>query len=190
MENQPKSLMWDEENESLQSFSTKVKRMVNINDAEFAVTDAAKANNYCTRFINGMPDDYIQNLNLNMPSKNQRLEKALEICVRFQAYKRSATPTRGEVGASVTFQEPTMPFRVVKAKRDIRHLSNRLGAMEESHPNKPPQQTSGLRTQFAEGSSTHPVRTSLGSRRSQPLSRDGDRWSMLAASLDNGIALL
>ena len=182
----PKALMWNEGNESLQSFASKVKRMVNIYDAELAVTNAAKANNYCTRFMNGMPDDYIQNLNLNMPSKNQRLEKALEICVRFQAYKRSATPTRGEVGASVTFQEPTVPSRVVKAETDIRHLSNRLDTMEEIHPNnKPPQQTS-----LAGGSSRHPVQKNLCSARSRPPSQDGDRWSMLAASLDNGISLL
>ena len=122
----PKALMWDEGKESLQAFAAKVKRKVNTYDAEFAVTEAAKANNYCTRFMSGMPDDYIQHLNLNMSAKNQRLEKALEICVRLQAYKKAATPAKTEVGASLAFQDPTLPSRVTKAKTDIIRLSSRL----------------------------------------------------------------
>ena len=73
-----------------------------------------------------MPDDYIQHLNLNMSAKNQRLEKALEICVRLQAYKKAATPAKTEVGASLAFQDPTLPSRVTKAKTDIIRLSSCL----------------------------------------------------------------
>ena len=191
----PKALMWDEGKESLQSFAAKVRRKVNTYDAELAVTDTAKAINYCTRFMNGMPEDYIQHLNLNMPTKNQRIEKALEVCVRFQAYKRTAAstaastkaPAKTEVGASVAFQDPTMPSRVTKAETDIIRLSNRLSAVEENHPNsKPPQESSVPRTQFAGRSPRRPFSRNFDSTRSQSPGRDSDRWSRLTSRKQTG----
>ena len=146
----PKALLWDEHGETLQSFLAKVKRKVNTYDSDIAKTEESRKALYTTRFTNGMPDDYISHLNLNMPTKRQTVEKALEICVRFQAYKKGGNQGKSEVGASVAFQDPTMPSRVTKTEMDIIRLGNRLKAMEEDRSNpKPPQDPEQARTYMA-----------------------------------------
>ena len=169
----PRALMWDEQGESLQSFLARVKRKVNTYDADIAKTEEAKAVLYATRFMNGMPDDYINHLNLNMPSKNQKVEKALEICVRFQSFKKGENTTKSEVGASVAFQDPTMPSRVTKTEMDIIRLANRLKAVEDdkSLP-KPPQDPEQARTYMA-GRSPGRFRSNWqGGRQHNPRTRD------------------
>ena len=155
----PKALMWNEHGETLQSFLAKVKRKVNTYDSDIAKTEEARAALYTTRFTNGMPDDYINHLNLNMPTKKQKVEKALEICVRFQAYKKGNSQSKSEVGASVAFQDPTMPSRVTKTEMDIIRLGNRLKAMEDDRSNaKPPQDPDQARTYMAGRSPGRPFR--------------------------------
>ena len=85
----PHALKWDEENESLHIFASKVRRKVNTFDSQYADSEAARAPLYFTRFMNGMPKDYFRYLTLRLPSRCQSLEKALEISVQFQAYKRN-----------------------------------------------------------------------------------------------------
>ena len=87
--NNPYALKWDEENESLHIFASKVRRKVNTFDSQYADSEAARAPLYFTRFMNGMPKDYFRYLTLRLPSRCQSLEKALEISVQFQAYKRN-----------------------------------------------------------------------------------------------------
>ena len=131
----PEALMWDEGKESLQAFAARVKRKVNTYDAEFAVTEAAKANNYFMRFMSGMPDDYVQHLHLNLPTESRRIEEALEICICFQAYKSATSTTKTEIGAAIALRDPIMPSHVTKAETDIICLSKCLSATEKNHPN-------------------------------------------------------
>ena len=180
----PKALMWKEDHESLQAFAAKVKRKVNTYDAEFADSEAGKAALYCTRFINGMPDDYIKHINLNMPTKNQKLEKALEICVRFQSYKKTTQQSQPEIGAAS--QDLTTPHRVTKSEMDIIRLGNRIKAIEESHTTpKPSQNNFQNQTQFRSSFSGHsprpPFRSNFRRGRFQRSGRSFDRTDRLAA---------
>ena len=170
----PKALMWDEYGETLQSFLAKVKRKVNTYDSDIAKTEESRAALYTARFTSGMPDDYISNLSLNMPTKKQKVEKALEICVRFQAYKKSNGQSKPEVGASVAFQDPTMPSRVTKTEMDIIRLGNRLKAMEGDRSNsKPPQNPDQARTYMAGRSPGRPFKPNWqGNPQHTPRNRD------------------
>ena len=182
----PKALMWDEYGETLQSFLAKVKRKVNTYDSDIATTDEARAANYNTRFVNGMPEDYINHLNLNMPTKKQKVEKALEICVRFQAFKKSKNQGKAEVGASVAFQDPTMPSRVTKTEMDIIRLGNRLKAVEGDRSNsKPPQDPEQARTYMAGRSPGRPFRSNWQGGR-QHTSRSNDRQARFEARKRGG----
>ena len=112
-----------------------------------------------------------------MPSKNPKVEKALEICVRFQSFKKGDNSNKPEVGASVAFQDPTMPSRVTKTEMDIIRLSNRLKAVEEDkpHPKTPqrPQDPEQARTYMAGRSPGRPFKPSWqGGRQHNPRTRD------------------
>ena len=126
----PRALLWDENKMSLQSYCAKVRRYVDAYDEELADYPAAREVQYYSRFVNGLPEDYMLNVTLNMPSKCQKLEKALEICSRFQIYKKSITQSHPEVGASTTFQDQTTQSRIIKNEADIIWLSNRLHSLE------------------------------------------------------------
>ena len=136
--NNPFALKWKEHEESLQTFVAKVKRKVNRYDKDLAPTVAAKELLYYTRFCNGMPDDYADHLILKMPSKKPKLEKALEECVRFQAYKRSLPQDPAEVGASVAFDDPTMPSRITRNMSDIQRVDKCIRDMWSNRFNPTP----------------------------------------------------
>ena len=186
----PKALMWDESKESLHAFAAKVKRKVNTYDAELAHTDKARMANYVSRFTSGMPDDYITHLGYNMPTKGQKLEKALEICVRYQtgkaAAKRAALNTqKNEVGASAAFQDPTMPSRVTQNEHELVRLRKEVTDLKAAQPS-PTQQADSPRVRFA-NHSPRPHSRQRGNY-AEPRSADysGDRWSRYTAHKRGG----
>ena len=82
-----KAFMWDEDNMSLQAYSACVKRYVDTFDNEFATTPAAKKAQYYIRFVNGLPDDYIEQTKMVIRSNN--MDKAMDICICFQSIKKA-----------------------------------------------------------------------------------------------------
>ena len=82
-----KAFMWDEDNMSLQAYSARVKRYVDTFDNEIATTPAAKKAQYYIRFVNGLPDDYIEQTKMVIRSNN--MDKAMDICICFQSIKKA-----------------------------------------------------------------------------------------------------
>ena len=86
-----RAYVWNEAETSLQAYCAKVQRFVDTFDNDIAETPAAKAGQYYVRFVNGLPDDYIEAVKM---SRKTTIEKALEICLCFQSVKESRTQNR------------------------------------------------------------------------------------------------
>ena len=86
-----KAYEWDEANVSLQAYCAQVQRNVDTFDRDIAETPAARAAQYYIRFLNGLPDDYVERVRM---SRKTTIEKALEICICFQSVKESRTQNR------------------------------------------------------------------------------------------------
>ena len=91
-----KAFMWDEDNMSLQAYSACVKRYVDTFDNEFATTPAAKKAQYYIRFVNGLPDDYIEQTKMVIRSNN--MDKAMDICICFQSIKKARAKAAAKKG--------------------------------------------------------------------------------------------
>ncbi len=76
------------------------------------------------RFVNGLPEDYMQQVRLNIPTNNTSIEKALDICIRWQGYKNGES--KKEVAAAITFGDRSMPSRVTKMEADVQRLMNKF----------------------------------------------------------------
>ena len=148
-----KAYKWDEENVSLQTYCAKVQRYVDTYDTQLIGTAGGRQQQYYTRFLYGLTDEYMEYVRLSMPPKSMDINKALDLCIRYQNVKKakatsSSTKTKTEVGASVTFQDPTLPTRVTQNSTDINRINNKLdkilkfqmaaskGNTEESHQSK------------------------------------------------------
>ena len=127
-----KAYMWDEANVSLQSYAAKVKRYVDTFDPDLAHCPAAKYSAYYTRFYNGLPDDYAEHVKMSMPSGKDDIDKALDICIRFQAVKRMKAQGKPEVAAAADLQDPSMPARITKNETEIVRLNNKVDKLRSS----------------------------------------------------------
>ena len=122
-----KAYMWDEAKVSLQAYCAKVKRYVDTFDNDIVETPTARAAQYYLRFVNGLPDDYLAQVKM---SSKTTIEKAMDICIRFQGLKKS-NKVQTETAASVKFEDET-PHRVTKNETDIKRLMNQMKTMEET----------------------------------------------------------
>ena len=82
----PRAYSWDEKI-PLQSYCAKVKHYVDTFESNLAECPAAIKGQYYQRFVNGLPEDYVDQLRLNMPTRNTSINKALGICLRWQSSK-------------------------------------------------------------------------------------------------------
>ena len=121
-----KAYLWEEGKVSLQSYAAKVKRYVDKYEVEMAGCDAAVKYQYYLRFVNGLPEDYAEQVGMSMPSNCHDLNKALDVCVRWQAIKKKKNCGKTETVAAVTFDDPSMPARVTQNATGIIRLKNEL----------------------------------------------------------------
>ena len=116
---------WDEKI-PLQAYAAKVKHYVDIFETEMAECPAAIKSQYYLRFVNGLPEDYFDQVRLNIPTNSTSIDKALDICIRWQGSKRSKSKPQTEEAAAVTFEDQTVPARMTKMEADMKKLMNKL----------------------------------------------------------------
>ena len=92
-----KAYIWDEI-QPLCVYRAKVERYVDTFDKELISDPAGRRSQYYTRFVNGLPEDYAEFVNLSIPAKCQDINKALEACLRFQSAKKRNTTTKPAFG--------------------------------------------------------------------------------------------
>ena len=126
-----KAYTWDEHSQSLQCYCAKVKSMVDKYEKEMADCPAAKKAQYFLRFLSGLPDDYVQHVKLSMPPHSTDVDKARDLCLQWQSCKR--LKRKSEVGASGTFQEPTMSSRITQNENEIARLYEDLEQLQTNH---------------------------------------------------------
>ena len=80
--------MWDEHKESLTSYCSRVKKFVDTFDADIASIPQARSNRYYIRFLSGLPDDYQRQVKLKTSSKKLNVDRALDVCLRYQSVKK------------------------------------------------------------------------------------------------------
>ena len=132
--------VWDEHGQSLQAYCAKVKSLVDTFETEMADCPAAKTAAYFRRFVTGLPPDYIQHVKLSLPTTSSDVDKARDVCIQFQSCKR--LKAKSEVGANVTFQDPTVSSRVTKNETDIIRLGHKLEKLESAEA-RPSHHTKG-----------------------------------------------
>ena len=96
--NNPNVYMWDEYNESLNTYCSKVKRYVDTYDDDIAGIPEAVRNRYYSRFVAGLPEDYQDRVRMSISFKKQNVDRALDVCIRFQTLKKSKEDMLG-IGA-------------------------------------------------------------------------------------------
>ena len=82
-----KAYMWDERNQTLQSYCAKVKHLVDTFETEMVGFPKAIKAQYFLRFINGLPDDYAQHIKLSLPPNSTDIDKAMDVCTQWQFCK-------------------------------------------------------------------------------------------------------
>ena len=127
--NNLKAYVWDEHNVSLQTYSAKVKRYVDTFETDMSDCPKALRGQYYLRFFNGLPEDYQGQVTLSLTAKNQDIDKAMEVCLRFQSFKKNKG--KKEEAAGVTFQEATVPARVASNEAELARVKNQLRKMEQ-----------------------------------------------------------
>ena len=88
----PLAYIWDEDKETLTSYCSKVKRYVDAFDTDIAEVPKAKRNQYYRRFFNGLPPDYQNEVRMRTSSKKVDVDKALDICLRYQSLRVATLP--------------------------------------------------------------------------------------------------
>ena len=132
-----KAYSWDEHTQSLQSYCAKVKQLVDSFETELIDCPAAKKAQYYLRFVNGLPEDYMEHVKLSLPSKCNDVEKAKDVCIQFQSCKRIRTENQSEVGASALLPHSSIPSRIDQNEADLSWLSDeikQLKAVRRKHP--------------------------------------------------------
>ena len=126
---------WDEHKESLTLYCAKIKRYVDKYDTDIAGVPRAVRNQYYSRFFNGLPDDYQNQVKMGMSSKKRDINRALDICIRYQTLKQKLQNTskdkKLEVGASVTFQDPTAPSRITQCETNIVRIMKEVDKLKK-----------------------------------------------------------
>ena len=130
-----RAYVWDESKESLTTYCSKVKRYVDTFETDIADVPQAKSNQYYIRFFSGLPTDYQKQIKMGTSSKKQNVDRALDVCLRYQSVKKEGNDKKLDVGAAVTFQDATVPSRVTQCETDIIRLKNRLGKYEQNQGN-------------------------------------------------------
>ena len=126
-----RAYVWDENKETLHTYCSKVKRYVDTFEDELVDGSKAKLDQYYLRFKSGLPDDYQDQVRMAMPTHKQSIDKAYDVCLRFQATKKSKT-SKSDCAAAVTFEDPSMPARVTQNESNIIRLKNRLTKLEQT----------------------------------------------------------
>ena len=126
-----RAYVWDETKETLHTYCSKVKGYVDTFEEELADGSKAKLDQYYLRFKSGLPDDYQDQIRMAMPTHKQSIEKAYDVALRYQATKKGKT-SKGELGATVSFEDPSMPARVTQNETNIIRLKNRMAKLEQS----------------------------------------------------------
>lgn len=123
--NNLRAYKWDEHNVPLKTYCVKVKRDVDTFDSEIAECPKALKAQYYLRFFNGLPEDYQGQVTLSLTAENQDIDKAMDVCLRFQAYKKN----QKEVAAAVVMiDHPSIPSRVNTNKLELTRVKDQLKA--------------------------------------------------------------
>ena len=87
--NNLEAYLWDEKRVPLWNYCAKVKRYVDTFETEMAECPAALKGQYYLRFFNGLPGDHQGQVTLSLTAKSQDVEKAMDVCLRFQSFKKN-----------------------------------------------------------------------------------------------------
>ena len=121
-----KAYTWDEAKVPIHTYYTKVRRLVDTLEPDMSSCPKVRDNTYYTRFVCGLPDDYQEHVKLAITTRKATIDKALEVVTRYQVVKNGKKFQEAEVGASVTFQDPNTPARLMAAESDILWLRNEM----------------------------------------------------------------
>ena len=92
---------------------------------------AAKKAQYYLRFVNGLPEDYVEHVKLSLPPKCTDVDKARDVCIQFQSCKRIRTQNKPEVGASSSSWDPSISSRIDKNEEDLTQLYEEIMELKE-----------------------------------------------------------
>ena len=120
----PYAYKW-EDGVPLQTYYSQIIRFINKYDIEIRDHPPAQKVQYYKRFLNGLPDDYRQQVHVSLTTKKEDISRAMEICKKFQSVKEARTNQRTEIGAATTFREPEKD-RIKKLELDMAQMDGKF----------------------------------------------------------------
>ena len=128
--NNLKAHKWDEYNVPLKSYCAKVKRNVDTFDSKIAECPKALKAQYYLRFFSDLPEDYQDQATLNLTAGYQDIDKAMEVCLRFQSFKKNQKEV---VTAAVMTDHPSISSRVNTNKMELACMKDQLKKLKRQH---------------------------------------------------------
>ena len=108
---------------------------VNKFETEICRIPEARKKAYFTRFVSGLPDDYIDFIEQKLYGNKRTVEHALKVSQQFKTIKDRNAGTSGEVAGAAYFHGNYGNERIVALEQEIARLKTRYGSPEESNNN-------------------------------------------------------
>ena len=121
-----KAYTWDQKT-PLHVYKSNVVHFVNKFESGLRNAPVARKRAYFTRFVGGLPDDYINFIEQQLYGSKQTIEHALQVSQQFKIIKDRTTETKKEVAGAMAPQGNSMNKRIHALEQQMAWLDKELG---------------------------------------------------------------
>ena len=122
-----KAYTWDQKT-PLHVYKSNVLRFVNKFESGLRHAPEARKKAYFTRFVGGLPDDYINFIEQQLYGSKQTVEHALKVSQQFKIIKDRTTGKKKEVAGAMNFQGNYTNERVQTLEQEVAKINTKLNA--------------------------------------------------------------
>ena len=128
-----KAYTWDEKS-PLHVYKGNVMRYVNKFDSEIRGSEKALKKAYYSRFVGGMPDDYVNFIETSLYDGKRTIDRALKVAQQFQIIKKrtigKASATKEVAAAGVAFHGNFGNERIQALEQDLAKLTTETNTLK------------------------------------------------------------
>ena len=127
---------WDEKI-PLHVYKCNVMHFVNKFETEICRIPEARKKAYFTRFVSGLPDDYIDFIEQKLYGNKRTIDHALKVSQQLKTIKDRNAGTRGEIAGATLSHENYENERIMALEQEIAKLKTRYRSPENNRNDKP-----------------------------------------------------